>query len=330
MNRGDLLGETLESIVPQAGEDIEIVLLDGASTDNTPEVAAQYQRRCPGLRYIREPINGGVDKDFDRAVEAATGEYCWLLSDDDLLAPDAIRTVLAAIERGFSLIVVNAEVRSRDMSQVIEAQRLVFDADRAYEPDRMDALFVDTAEYMSFIGCVVVQRSVWLDRDRERYFGSCFIHMGVIFQRPLPGRALAIARPLISIRYGNAMWKSKEFEIWMFKWPALLWSFDGVSASARQAICKMEPWRKLTTLVYYRARGSYSVTEYRRWIEPRLTSLRDRIGPRSVALIPGFVANVIALVYFAVFPNRSDGMIRIDMMSSPYYVGNWFNAKPRS
>jgi len=329
-NRGNLIGETLESIVAQANADTEIVVLDGASTDDTPAIVEQYRLRFPRVRYIRQSANGGVDKDFDRAVDAASGEYCWLMSDDDLLAPTAIETVMRAIKRDFSLIVVNAEVRTRDMSRVLESQRLVFTSDREYGPKAMDSLFVDIIEYMSFIGCVVIRRSIWVERERERYYGSQFIHAGVIFQQPLPGRTLIIAQPLISIRYANAVWKSKEFEIWMFKWPSLVWSLEGVSESARATVCRLEPWRKLTTLLFYRAKGTYSLDEYRNWIKPRMTSRTARLGPLIVALVPGFIANIAALLYCACFSNRSAGMIRVDMMNSPYYVGNWFNARARS
>jgi abequosyltransferase len=329
MNRADVIGETLESIVSQAPEGVELVVLDGASSDNTTEVVQRFQQRFPALRYIREPINGGVDKDYDRAVQAATGEYCWLMSDDDLLAPDAVRTVLAAIGRAYDLIIVNAEVRTRDMTEVIESRRLVFDRDREYGPEQFDSFFKDAALYMSFIGCVVIRRSVWLARERERYFGSLFIHMGVIFQAPLPGKALIIAQPLISIRYANAMWKPREFEIWMFKWPDLLWSFDRLSPSAREAVSLREPWRKLRTLLSYRAKGAYSLTEYRKWLEPRLTSGDGRAGIRGIAMIPGFVANLIALVYW-LRPSRSSKLMRVDLLKSRYFFGNWFNARHRS
>jgi abequosyltransferase len=329
MNRADVIGETLESIVAQAGDHVEIVVIDGASTDNTPEILERYRQRCPALRYVRETVNGGVDQDFDRAVMAASGEYCWLMSDDDLLAPDAVRTVLAAIDRAFSLIIVNAEVRSRDMSKVIEPRLLAFDSDREYGPDRVDSFFKDAAAYLSFIGCVVIRRSIWMERQRERYFGTLFIHMGVIFQAPLPGEILVISRALISIRYGNAMWRSKEFEIWMFKWPNLLWSFDSVSPAARGAVTRVDPWRNLKRLLIYRAKGTYSVNEYRKWIQPRLTSIRERIGPRSVAMVPGFIANIAGIIY-SFLPNPRSKMFRIDMKKSRYYFGNWFNAKHRA
>ncbi len=328
MNRADVIGETLESITSQARENVEIIILDGASTDDTPKVVDGFRQRLPELKYIRESANGGVDKDYDRAVQAATGEYCWLMSDDDLLAPDALSTVLSAIERDFSLIIVNADIRTRDMSKIIETRRLAFDGDRIYQPHQFDEFFADAAAYMSFIGCVVIRRSIWLQRERERYFGSLFIHMGVIFQTPLPSPILIISRPLIAIRYGNAVWKPKEFEIWMFKWPNLVWSFECLSPSARQAVIQQEPWRKLKTLFYYRAKGTYSLVEYRKWIKPRVTSMIDRFGVRSIALIPGFIANLLALLY-CLRPDLNSNMMRIDLEKSRYYFGNWFNGRKK-
>ena len=251
------------------------------------------------------------------------------MSDDDLLRPGAIRTVLDALDRGYSLLVVNSEVRSHDMSRLFEDRRVVVDADRQYGSDEMDRLFADAGVYLSFIGCVVIRRSIWLERDRESYYGSLFIHVGVIFQERLPGSALVIAAPLISIRYGNALWKSKEFEIWMFKWPSLLWSLRGVTDAARTIVCKAEPWRRTRILLFYRAKGTYSLTEYRRWIKPRTTSMRGRLSAALTALVPGSVANAIALFYCRFF-HRGSGLVLRDVMNSRYYFGNWFNAKRRS
>jgi glycosyltransferase involved in cell wall biosynthesis len=326
MNRGDVIGETLESILSQAGDDVEVVVLDGASTDDTQQVVERFRQKYPALRYIRQASNGGVDKDYDLTVQAATGEYCWLMSDDDLVTPDALKTVLAAIDRGYPLIVVNAEVRSRDMSELVEVRRLEFDADREYAPGQLDAFFRDAGEYLSFIGCVVIRRSLWMERRREPYFGTLFIHMGVIFQAPVPGTVLVIARPLILVRWGNALWKPKEFEIWMFKWPDLIWSFECLSPQAREAVCIREPWKRLRTLLYYRAKGTYSAHEYRKWLRPKVASSRERLGARAVALVPGFVANLIALLY-TFRPGQRSKMARLDVMKSRYYFGNWFNAK---
>ena len=60
LNRGAFIGETLESIVSQAANEVEIVVVDGASTDNTEDIVRSYAARFPRLRYLRLENKGGV------------------------------------------------------------------------------------------------------------------------------------------------------------------------------------------------------------------------------------------------------------------------------
>ena len=48
-------------------------------------VLERYLEPGRPLRYFRESVNSGVDRDYDKAVGYASGEYCWLMTDDDLL-----------------------------------------------------------------------------------------------------------------------------------------------------------------------------------------------------------------------------------------------------
>lgn len=328
-NRAGFIGETLDSIIPQLTDDIELLVLDGASTDGTPGVVGDYQRRCPNLRYVRLETNNGPDRDFSRSVELAAGEYCWLMADDDLLRPGAVSSVLRAIEANPSLVIVNAEVRNADMSRVLEPRRLALEEDRRFTPGEWDDFFAHTAAFLSFIGCVVIRRSIWLEREKEPYFGSLFVHAGVIFQSPLPGDVVVLAQPFVSIRYGNAKWQPQQFEIWMLKWPALLWSFPGISAQAKSAVTSPKRWRQLDRLLFYRAQGAYSMREYRQWIKPRAAGWQDRIPGIAVACIPGIVANTLAVVACWLLRGRawagkaSPDMVLLDLMSSRYYLGRW-------
>ncbi len=318
-NRGAFIGATLESIVCQATEEVEIVILDGASTDNTAEVVRRYQERFPRLRYFRQETNMGVDQDFASAVDLASGEYCWLFSDDDLLRPGAIRVVLDAIKDDYVLIIANGEVRNADMSKELEAKRLPLTTNRIYKPTENQLLLTDTVHYLTFIGCVIIKRELWNTREKEKYFGSYFIHVGVIFQQPLPGNALAIAEPLISIRYGNAVWVGKYFEIWMFKWPSLVWSFADFPDSVKYRVCPKEPWRRSRRLLHFRAKGAYSKMEYATWLEPRLHSFWARAVSKASAYFPGRAANLLFFIYFTVFRHASSRLLLLlDLANSPF------------
>jgi glycosyltransferase involved in cell wall biosynthesis len=323
-NRAAFIGETLESIISQATDEVEIVIVDGASSDNTEQVVLEFRQRFPALRYFRQGMNMGVDRDFNRAVELAAGEYCWLFPDDDLLKPGAIHTVLSESCQGYEAIIINAEVRNSDFSSLIEKRRLRINENRVYGPDRAEDFFVDTASYLSFIGGVVIKRNSWMSRERERYFGSLFIHVGVIFQQPFPGDILVIAEPLISIRYGNAMWTSRSFEIWMFKWPDLIWSFEYFSESAKSRVLTIprDPWIHPVALLEFRAMNAYSLNEYRKWIKPRVKSIWKKTLAAMIAAIPGCLANSVIIATVKI-RKWDTPLLLADVRNSPYYYRSW-------
>ncbi|HEY7412449.1 MAG TPA: glycosyltransferase family 2 protein [Vicinamibacteria bacterium] len=322
LNRGAFIGATLESIVSQAADDVEIVVVDGASSDQTPEVVASFAGRAR-INYQRLAAPGGVDRDYDLSVRCASGEYCWLMSDDDLLKPGALDAVREAARGRPSLVVVNAEVRNADLTRVLEESRLGLDGDRSYAPSERDHLLAATAAYLSFIGGVVIRRDVWLARDRERFMGSLFIHVGVIFAEPLPGAALVLARPLVVIRLGNAQWTARAFEIWMFKWPELVWSFASCTEAARAAVTPREPWRRLRGLFVQRARGAYSLAEYRRWIRPRLASPWRRGLARGAAVVPARVANALLAAFYWAFYRGPRRRLLLNALEGRYHFRTW-------
>lgn len=318
-NRAKYIGETLDSLLPQLCDGVELVVLDGGSTDGTEDIVGAYAAGTPGLRYFRQPTNNGVDRDFDRAVELARGEYCWLMSDDDLIKPGGVALVLSQLTKRRSLYIVNAEVRSHDFSTLLEPRRLPVEDNVFYGTDELNRLFVETGLYLTFIGCVVVRRELWLQRQREPYFGSQFIHMGVVFQQALPDGAEVIASVLITIRYGNASWKSKEFEIWMYRWPTLVWSLPGLSDEAKSAVNPPQCWTRAKTLMLYKAKGAYTPHEFQRWVQPR-TSAVAALLPRLIAYIPSRIMNLLAVAYYSRSGPAAE-MTLVDLRNSRFYSG---------
>lgn len=294
-SRANFLGETLESILAQATDQVEVLVVDGASPDHTADVVRGLQERYPRLRYHREPTNSGVDQDFDKAVGYASGAYCWLLSDDDVLVPGAMAAVMAALADGPELVIVNAEVRDKELAAVIKGSQVDLAQDRSFSAAETEQLLAAVGGYLSFIGAVVIRRSAWLARERAAYYGSLFIHFGVLFQPPAIGRARVIAAPLIRIRYGNAMWTARSFEIWIHKWPRLVWSFGQFSDAARAAVTPRFPARSFKMLLWYRAVGAYGPQEYRRLLVAG--GIAHHPLARLVALVPARWAN--AVVAFA-------------------------------
>jgi abequosyltransferase len=297
-NRGTFITETLNSIAPQLHGGVELVVVDGASTDDTSERVTEFRSRHPFVRYIRETRNSGVDQDFDKAVAYADGEYVWLMTDDDLMLPGAVSRVCAALAQKHELIVMNSQVRTADLSKLLNERLIELPADRDYTSAAREQFFVDIARGLTFIGSVVIRRDVWLARERRAYYGSLFIHVGVIFQSPPLGRVRFVADPVLQVRYGLGMWTPRSFEVWMYKWPGLIWSFDAYTDATKAQITRREPWRSPMKLFHFRSKYGYSIAEYRKFFAH--VDGWYRTCAFAIALFPAALANVLSIAYVAV------------------------------
>lgn len=93
-NRADYLGEAIDSALSQTYKDIEIVVHDDASTDDTPLLLKKYSDKR--LRIIRTEDNHGMLGGWNYIVGLARGQYIKFLASDDLLDPDCVRLLVGA------------------------------------------------------------------------------------------------------------------------------------------------------------------------------------------------------------------------------------------
>ena len=210
-NFGDFIGATLDTIVPQLVDGVEVVILDGGSTDQTPDVVAAYRARHPAIRYERRPERGGIDRDLARTVELARGEHCWLFCSDDLMRPGAVASVLEDIGSGHDLYVCGFTLCAPDMRPLFDApiMHLVADAefDLADPRDRL-AYFAaarTTPAFFSFAGSLIFKKAVW-EREglNEDFVGSCWAHVARFFALMPQGLTLKwLARSHVDKRTEN-------------------------------------------------------------------------------------------------------------------------------
>lgn len=296
-NRANFIAETLDSIVSQLNDKVELVIVNGCSPDHTDEVVTPYLNLHPHIRYFKEDVNSGIDGDYDKAMQYAQGEYCWLMTDDDLVKPGAVNQILKRLQSPCDLLVLNAEITNVDFSKILDSRLIKKTGDQTYTLADKDSFLAEMGHGLSFIGCVVISKQKWLSRDRAAYFGTFFVHVGVIFQRPLLENIAYLSEPLITIRYGNAMWTPRGLEIWLFKWPDLIWSFPDFSDTAKAAVCPTSQTRNLKImqrLFFYRATGAYSYAQYKRFFSQASNSSIQKCLLISIAMIPPVLANILA------------------------------------
>ena len=83
-NQGRFIGRTIDSVLAQAYPNLEHLVIDGMSSDETPAVLARY----PHLRVLREPDHGQADA-VNKGFRLASGDILCFLNSDDVFLPGA-------------------------------------------------------------------------------------------------------------------------------------------------------------------------------------------------------------------------------------------------
>jgi glycosyltransferase involved in cell wall biosynthesis len=109
LNQGAFIGRTVDSVLSQGYPDLEHIVVDGMSTDETPRVLAGYRH----LRVIREPDRGQADS-INKGFRAATGDVLCFLNSDDTLEPGALARVARELDPALDRHVVVGRCRFID------------------------------------------------------------------------------------------------------------------------------------------------------------------------------------------------------------------------
>ena len=92
------LQEQLDTLVNQTYPNIEIVVVDDCSSDSSLEIIKEFASRYSFLKVIRNDVNLGYVKNFEKALSLCEGEFIALADQDDIWDHDKIRVQTEAIE----------------------------------------------------------------------------------------------------------------------------------------------------------------------------------------------------------------------------------------
>jgi hypothetical protein len=98
-NRARWLRVGLENIfrqIPEARTDLEVLVVDNCSVDDTPDVGKQFAHRAD-FRFVRNPVNVGMLGNLAVTAQQARGDYVWILGDDDLTRNGVIENILRVL-----------------------------------------------------------------------------------------------------------------------------------------------------------------------------------------------------------------------------------------
>lgn len=114
-NRCAYLRKNVEALIRQIQSQqltdlVEIFVSDNGSTDDTPKFLSEISQQYSFIRAYSHTENRGANANFQYVIEAARGEYVWLLGDDDLLAENVMARVIADIKSNKPDVIVGAAI----------------------------------------------------------------------------------------------------------------------------------------------------------------------------------------------------------------------------
>lgn len=123
-NAGATLATALRGLMDQTHGDLEILVVDDASTDETPDVAAEFARADRRIRLIRQTENQGGYAARNRALMEATGDFITVHDADDWSHPEKIARQLRALRRTLAPSTFSAWVRATPDLSFLGAARV--------------------------------------------------------------------------------------------------------------------------------------------------------------------------------------------------------------
>lgn len=97
-NCADTLAESIESVLNQTHSNIEFIMCDDGSTDNTYEVANKYAKKDSRIVLLKNEKNITLGPTLNKCLEHATGKYCARMDGDDVSVPDRFEKQVAFLE----------------------------------------------------------------------------------------------------------------------------------------------------------------------------------------------------------------------------------------
>lgn len=118
-NTDKYLDECIQSILNQTYKNIEIILVNDGSTDDSDKICKRYNEQYQNIIYISQ-TNKGVSVARNNGLDAATGEYVYFMDSDDKIDSKFIKTSIMTAENNDSdVVIVACNVMNKELTKYI-------------------------------------------------------------------------------------------------------------------------------------------------------------------------------------------------------------------
>ncbi len=216
-NRADCLRQCLDSITVQfknkeISDQMEVIISDNASSDNTGEVIKEFQATFKNIKYFRNETNLGVDKNILNMVKKSEAVYCLPIGDDDAFFPNSFSYLLGKIKTlKVPYYMLNAWGYDHQLlNPVLSHPSRLVTADVSYKS--LSECVHSVQKYTDLVGGFcglshIFHREEWMnEKNKEQYIGTQAIHFFIILSAFKDSPCMLLAEPVIKMRSSNIRW----------------------------------------------------------------------------------------------------------------------------
>lgn len=291
-NRHDTLIELVESL--DELPDVEILIADFSTKQEIREKNERYLSNYSYIKHLKA-TDGGLDYGFDYLVKHATGEFCWLLPDDDLVAPGAIQEILRVLQHeDVNFLILNTGILTKSRSVCLKEAS--FKLSNSHERVT-ESTFVSIAPSLSYVGSCIVRRHLWLEFSDTEYLSSYFMHV-YIFSKILDShkKIFALNKVAVEVRANNALWTDQAFQIWTKNWPDAIHSTKSIDNRFLTRVTRRPAHDVIKNIIYY-----FSYGALRRDNLDQFNFKKTNLVALKILLVLGRSLTAIALVSYLVW-----------------------------
>ena len=202
-NSENTVKECLDSIVPEvekSKEEVEILIIDNASKDNSWNIIKEYSEKYNFIRVYKNKKNIGADKNYNLLVVKAKGKFVWFFSDDDKVKRGVVKKILKVIKE--HLLLGHIFINWGGWNETLKKCKVERTIDR-----EDDILFLSAAHYLSVVklnstllASIVINRLAWKYAPTEQFIDSDWHHYAKIQEIIKVSNSYFIAKPYVMYR----------------------------------------------------------------------------------------------------------------------------------
>lgn len=319
LNRCDHLRETIECIIDQHTQDIELIIQNGGCTDGTDEMMLDYASKYDFISYINPMRKMGLDEGYHQALQESSGEFCWCIPDDDLLKEDAIATIITSLKESPDLLLINLRCFTKDLKVDLNQNLIPIKEKKHMTYSEFEEEFSTCISSLSYTGTIILPRKIWFEIDLSQYYESWFGTYAAMASSSKIKNIIYLEDPLILYRSACSAWTDHSFEIWYEMWPKIINSFNLFHKKRQLNEEISKPYLRPLTLLKSRAYGEYRFSIYLKYIrKDSNVSLWNHLQSMLFSIIPISMLNISVLIAMLIFKRNSLYSIYTMAMASPY------------